>query len=82
MPNNYADAIWTELKAWAKARADAGSFPTENECVAAVQESTRRVLDALGSLPEEAVKFYAAETAAMVRRFSGDIATGPDGDQQ
>ena len=72
---NY-EPLWFKLKVWAKEQAATGALPTLEECAAVVREISHQLLDS-GSLREDAIAFYAAETAEMVQKMTGSLAPAP-----
>jgi hypothetical protein len=77
---NLPDAIWTQLKAWAKIQADADLSPRNDECVAQVLHITSNITGRADTLRPEVVAFYANETVEMIEKFRESAAVRPPED--
>jgi hypothetical protein len=66
---NFAEALWRNLKAWAKERADGGAPPTVEECASQVERLSSELIGPGHTLREEVIEFYAGETADMIERY-------------
>lgn len=66
---NFPDAVWAELKLWARNQATKTEIPAITECVAQVERVARTLTGVPNALRPDVVAFYAAETADMIARF-------------
>ena len=66
---NFAEALWTALKAWAKEQAADGKTPTADDCARQVKKISHELIGPVHSVRPEVVEFYASETRDMVERY-------------